>query len=108
MVRKRSAVPRHYSKTMAKYPELSDALESLGKTVRDQGPIRGKRAHLIQLAAAAAIHSEGAVHSHTKRALEAGATGDEIRHAIILLVSTIGYPTVAAALSWAEDILGKK
>ena len=108
MVRKRSAVPRHYSKTMAKYPRLSDALESLGKTARDQGPIRGKTAHLIQLAAAAAIHSEGALHSHTKRALEAGATGDEIRHAIILLVSTIGYPTVAAALSWAEDILGKK
>jgi alkylhydroperoxidase/carboxymuconolactone decarboxylase family protein YurZ len=58
----------------------------------------------MQLAAAAAIRSEGAVHSHTRRALEAGAAADEICHALILLTSTIGFPNVMAALSWAEDV----
>ena len=81
--------------------------QALGKSLREAGPISPKEAHLIQLAAAAAIKSEGAVHSHTKRALEAGASPEEIYHAIILLTSTIGFPGVAAALSWARDIAEK-
>ena len=53
--------------------------------------------------AAAAAHSEGSVHSHARRARKAGATADEIAHAILLLTSTIGFPAVAAALSWVDD-----
>jgi alkylhydroperoxidase/carboxymuconolactone decarboxylase family protein YurZ len=65
---------------------------------------------LIQLAAAAASKSEGSVHSHARRALDAGAKPDEIYHAIILTASIIGFPAVSAALSWADDIIqrGKK
>jgi alkylhydroperoxidase/carboxymuconolactone decarboxylase family protein YurZ len=48
------------------------------------------------------------VHSHAKRALAAGATPDEVRHALFLLVTTIGFPTVMAALSWVNDVLTKK
>jgi alkylhydroperoxidase/carboxymuconolactone decarboxylase family protein YurZ len=39
--------------------------------------------------------------------VELGASADEINHAIILLTSTIGFPAVSAALSWANDILVK-
>jgi len=63
---------------------------------------------LIQLAAAAAIRSEGSVHSHTRRALELGAKPEEIYHTIILLTSTIGFPTVSATLSWADDVIKKQ
>ena len=105
---KQGRVPKFYSGLMAKHPRLKKALEELGKVLREEGPIDHKTAHLIQLAGAAGIHSEGSVHSHTRRALKAGATPEEIRHTLLLLVSTIGYPTVAAALSWAEDILKKK
>ena len=51
----------------------------------------------VQLAAAA-VRSEGAVHSHTRRALAVGAQTDEIYHTLILLTSTIGFPNVLAAL----------
>ena len=108
MVKKRSGFPVHYSETMARHPKLSQALEALGKVIREEGPLEAKTAHLIQLAGAASIRSEGSVHSHTKRALAAGAKPEEIRHAIILLVSTVGFPTVAAALSWVDDIVEKK
>jgi alkylhydroperoxidase/carboxymuconolactone decarboxylase family protein YurZ len=63
---------------------------------------------LIQLAAAAAIRSEGSVHSHAKRALDAGAKPDELYHAIILTTSIIGFPTVSAALSWVDDVMKKE
>ncbi|WP_424595075.1 carboxymuconolactone decarboxylase family protein [Bradyrhizobium sp.] len=39
--------------------------------------------------------------------MEAGATTEEIRHAVLSITSTIGFPNVRAALSWADDVLGK-
>ena len=72
-----------------------------------KGRLDEKTAQLVQLAAAAASHSEGSVHSHARRALKAGATKAEIYHAIILLTSTIGFPGTSAALSWVYDVLEK-
>jgi 4-carboxymuconolactone decarboxylase len=101
-------LPGHYLFEKNQHKDFIEAVEALGKVVRTQGPLEDKTAHLIQLAAAIAIHSEGAVHSHVRRALESGATPEEVYHAIILLTNTIGFPTVSAALSWAEDILLKQ
>jgi alkylhydroperoxidase/carboxymuconolactone decarboxylase family protein YurZ len=84
------------------------AVENLGKATKAAGPLNEKTARLIQLAAAASVRSEGSVHSHVRRALEAGAKPAEIRHAIVLLTSTIGFPSVSAALSWVDDVLEHK
>ena len=96
---------KHYQKLSTMFPEVLAAVENLGTTVRDAGPIDKKTSELIQLAVAAAAQSTGAVRSHTRRALEAGATEEEIYHALLLLVSTIGFPKVAAALSWISEIV---
>lgn len=100
-----SQLPAFYEKLKERHGEVFAAVENLGKTTRENGPLDEKNAQLVQLAAAAAIRSEGAVHSHVRRALDAGASPEEIYHAIVLLISTIGYPTVAAALSWTDDII---
>jgi 4-carboxymuconolactone decarboxylase len=100
-------LPKHFIKIMERYPEIIKSLKQLRDATRTAGPIDKRTAHLIQLGASATQWSEGGVHSHVKRALEAGATAEEIRHALVLLIPTIGYPTVAAALSWADDILEK-
>ena len=100
--------PQWYLAVKKKHKKSMDAIEKLGKAVREEGPLDEKTAHLIQLAAAAAIHSEGAVHSHARRAIEAGATPDEICHALLLLTSTIGFPVVSAALSWVEGVIDIK
>ncbi|HYA43127.1 MAG TPA: carboxymuconolactone decarboxylase family protein [Syntrophobacteraceae bacterium] len=100
--------PKWYIKTREQHREYFEALENLGETVRKQGPVDEKTSHLIQLAAAAAIRSEGSVHSHARRATKAGATAEEIYHTIILLTSTIGFPATSAALSWVYDVVGEK
>ena len=100
-------MPGHYLLTRDKHQQFISALENLGNAVRQEGPLDEKTAQLIQLGAAAAIRSEGAVHSHARRARQAGATDDEIVHTLILLTSTIGFPNVSAALSWAGDVLEK-
>lgn len=100
--------PGQYQNIRKKYKSVVTSLEALGRAVKSAGPLNRKTTELIQLAAAASIRSEGSVHSHVRRALAAGAKPDEIRHAIVLLTSTIGFPTVSAALSWAEDVLSER
>jgi alkylhydroperoxidase/carboxymuconolactone decarboxylase family protein YurZ len=100
-------LPDWYRTIKAKHEKYIDALDELGRVTKQEGPLDEKTAHLIQLAAASAIRSEGAVHSHARRAIEAGAKPDEIYHTIILLTSTIGFPTVSAALSWANEVIDK-
>lgn len=98
-------LPGHYRLLRQHYGKYMDAVSSLGEELRRQGPIDEKNAQLIQLAAAIGIRSEGAVHSHVRRALKEGAAPEEIRHAVMLLTSTLGFPTVSAAFSWVEDVL---
>ncbi len=101
-------MPKQYLTNQKRYKGFMKALENLGKAAKAAGPLNKKTSELVQLAAAASIHSEGSVHSHTRRALEAGAKPEEIRHAVVLLTSTIGFPSVSAALSWVDDVLEKK
>ncbi len=101
-------LPNQYTGIQKRYKNVMKAVENLGKSAKAAGPLNKKTSELVQLAAAATIHSEGSVHSHTRRAVAAGAKPEEIRHAVILLTSTIGFPSVSAALSWVDDVLEKK
>jgi len=101
-------LPNQYVSIQRRFKKYFDAAKNLGKVASESGPIDAKTSQLIQLAASAAIRSEGSVHSHARRALEAGAKPEEIYHALILLTSTIGFPTMSAALSWADDVMKKK
>ena len=99
---------RHYQHLLASFPETMAAVENLGATVRDAGPLDNKTTELIQLAVAAASQSTGSVHSHARRAQAAGASKKEIEHALLVLISTIGFPKVAAALAWIQEITDEK
>ena len=44
-------------------------------------------------------------HPVTRRALEAGCTPDQLRRVGVLAITTIGFPSTIAAMSWVEDIL---
>jgi len=39
--------------------------------------------------------------------LAAGASPEEVQHAVIAATSTIGFPNAMAALSWISDVTGK-
>lgn len=94
---------KHYHYLKSSFPEFIEAVENLGATAREAGPLDKKTTELIQLGVAAANGSTGSVHSHTRRALAAGADRKEIEHALLVLVSTIGFPKVAAALAWIQE-----
>jgi 4-carboxymuconolactone decarboxylase len=97
--------PDFYRVVTQRHPGFMQALDGLGIAVRQAGPLDEQTVQLLQLAGAAAARLEGAVHSHTRRALACGVAPAAIRHALIALTSTVGFPTVVAALSWVEDHL---
>lgn len=107
MAKKSRPKSKVYLKLRKQHPKAFEAIENLGQAIRNEGPLDQRVTHLVQLAASAAIRSEGAVHSHARRALEAGATPSEVHHTLLLLTSTIGFPNVVAAVSWADDVMRK-
>ncbi len=98
-------LPTKYKDFAAKYPEIFNLYKELGTRVRESGPLNENTQNMIKLGIAVGSNSRGAVMSHTRKALETGATKDEICHAIMLSLSTTGFPTMIAALNWANEVL---
>ena len=98
-------LPAPYRRFQEKYPELWKAYDQFGAQAHRAGPLDERTCELVKLGIAVGSQSEGAVHSHVRKALEAGASPDEVRHVILLAGPTIGWPTMMAAYTWAQDIL---
>lgn len=58
----------------------------------------------VETALAIGANSEGAVHSHARRALEEGLDRDMLRHVALLAIPTLGFPAAMRALSWIDDV----
>lgn len=86
------------------YPEIWKSYSALGKSISNAGPLDSRSSRLVKLGLAIGSGSQGAVHSHTRRALEEGLSPAEIKHAALLAITTLGFPKAIAALSWIEDI----
>ena len=98
-------LPARYVQFQKKYPKVFQAYDELGAAAAESGPLTGKTRALVKLGLALGAGMEGAVHSHTRRALEAGCTTEEIRHVALLATTTLGFPTMIKSLSWLEDVL---
>jgi AhpD family alkylhydroperoxidase len=97
-----SDLPRPYQQFMQEHSSIWQAYDQLGAAAAAAGPLDEKVRELIKLGMAAATRSETAVHSHVHRALEAGVAVEEIEHAILIGVTSLGFPTMMMALTWAR------
>ncbi len=100
-----SKLPKRYRDFVAAYPAVGDAYKALGEATIHAGPLDRKTAQLVKLGIAVGMQHEGAVHAHTRKATAAGCSPAEIRHAVILATTTLGFPSMMAGLSWADDVL---
>ena len=103
-----SKLPKPLEKLQSTSPDVWAAYEKLGESCAKAGPLDAKTRRLIKLALAVGVGSEGAVHSHVRRALAERCTAAEISQVAVLAIPTIGLPRSVAALSWIGDILEKK
>jgi len=100
-----SELPRTYREFMEKHPEIWQVYERLGTTTAEAGPLDARVRELVKLGMAAAVGSEGSVASHARRAVEAGVSRDELEHALLLGITTMGFARSMAALNWVNDAL---
>ncbi|MFC1567256.1 carboxymuconolactone decarboxylase family protein [Thermodesulfobacteriota bacterium] len=101
-------LPKTYEDFSEKYPEVMNDYQQLGKACRETGPLEYKYQDLIKLGIAVGANSRGAVMSSVRKALASGATPEEIIHAVLLSLTTTGFPNMIAALGWVNAVLGKQ
>ena len=89
------------------YPEVWTAYNRLGNASAEAGPLDEKMQRLVKLAVAIGGQRQGAVNSHTRRALAAGCTPAEIVHVGILAITTMGWPAAFAAICWIKETLAR-
>lgn len=98
-------LPQAYRSFQDQYRSIWEAYDRLGVAVHQHGPLDEKTRELVKLGIAIGARLEGAVHSHIRKALAAGASADEIRHVVLLAIPTTGFPATMAARTWVEDEL---
>jgi alkylhydroperoxidase/carboxymuconolactone decarboxylase family protein YurZ len=86
------------------YPAIWAAYAALGKACSEAGPLDARTRRLVKLALAVGALSEGAVHSHARRALADGLAMEELKQVALLAIPTLGFPQGVKALTWIEDI----
>ena len=104
---KKNFLPFSYARFTEEFPEIEKQYDRLAKKCHASGPLSEKVRRLIKLGIAIGSESEGAVKSHTRRARAIGITPKEIRHAVLLGLTTIGFPKMIATLNWVHEVLAE-
>jgi 4-carboxymuconolactone decarboxylase len=100
-------LPKPYKQFHEEHADVYKAYENLGAVIAGDGPLDAKTRELVKLGMAAARQSMSSVHSHTHRALELGVTAAEIEHALMLGITTMGFPNTMAAITWAKHAVAE-
>ena len=82
-----------YSKFKEEFPGIHTKQEALGKEVHEKGgPLDEKSRWLIKMAISGACNHKRALATHIRKARAAGISEDDIKHALLLLIPTAGFP----------------
>ncbi len=101
-------LPARFLEFNKKYPRVAEAYENLASQCRESGPLNNRERCLVKLGIAIGSGMEGSVRSQVRKALDIGLRRDEIEHAFLLAITAIGFPSMMAALTGADDILNKE
>ena len=89
-----------FTKFKNEFPEIYANHEALGKEIHEKaGPLEEKSRWLIKIAISAACNHKRALATHIRKAQVAGVTDEEIKHALLLLIPTAGFPLFMKAYS---------
>lgn len=99
-----SRPPAAHQRFVRRFPGIGQAWDLVNQE-GSHGPLDAKTQRLLKLAIAIGALREGAVHSGVRKALDAGASAEEIEQVVALAASTTGFPSAVAAWSWVRDVL---
>lgn len=88
------------------HPDIWAAYADLGRACAEAGPLTERERRLVKLALAVGGQSEGAVHSHVRRARKEGIEDAALQQVALLAIGPLGLPQAVAARTWIDDIKG--
>lgn len=98
--------PKFYTDFMEKYPEVGHHYEKMGEAVHELGPLNERECALIKLAISGGHLFQSALKAHIRKALKAGINRGEMEQVALLLLPTLGLPTMMSMLGTIETQLG--
>lgn len=101
------SLPKPYLAFGDRYPEILKQFEDLGLRCGQAGPLDARSRRLVKLGMAIATGSKGGIKSQARRALAEGFSKEEVRHAALLSLPTIGFPAMIAVFGWMEEALAE-
>ena len=101
-------LPGAYRRMQKSQKAIMKAYEDLGEACAEAGPLSERERALVKIGLSTGARLEGGLHSHVRKALEAGVEPQAIRQAVYLALPTLGLPTMMAAFTWVEDVLGTR
>jgi alkylhydroperoxidase/carboxymuconolactone decarboxylase family protein YurZ len=101
-------LPSGAGKLSEAYPSVWDAYAALGRATAEAGPMDARTRRLVKLALAVGASSEGAVHSHARRAMAEGISDKDLMQVALLAIGTLGLPHAVKAFTWIEDVTAAK
>ena len=102
-------IPKTFVRFTDRFPELANAHRQVGTAVENAGPLDEKTRALVKLGFCAGAGLQSALKSHVRRGIESGLTKEEIEHAVVLGMNSVGFPATVAAWQWTQDALeGRK
>ena len=82
------------------FPDIHAKHKALGKEIHEKsGPLPEKSRWLIKIAISSACNHKRALETHIRKAKSAGVTDAEVKHALLLLIPTAGFPTFMKAFA---------
>ncbi len=98
-------LPDVYREFQKRYPGIAAGYDQLARDCHRGGPLDARTRRLIKLGIAIGLGSEGGVRSHARRALYEGISVEELRHAVLLTMTTAGFPAMMAATKWIDTVI---
>ena len=99
--------PDYYTNLKKRYPKVTKSFDNLAADCSAAGPLDEKTQRMVKLGVAIGRGVEGDIQNLTMQALAEGITPDEVRHAVLLSVTTAGFPTMITSMQLVEEIISQ-
>ena len=97
-------LPSFVGDVAARYPDIWRSYQALGEAAAASGPLTAREQRLVKIALAIGSGSEGATHSHARRARREGLDAAALGQIAMLAITSLGWSQAMRGLAWIEDV----
>ena len=96
-------LPSTLRRFIQRNPKIWESHEALGLACKKAGPLSDKQIEFIKMAITASQALETAFKTHVTKAIQAGASSDEMDHVVIQLLPIVGLGRTMMVAKWLEE-----